>query len=264
LKEEEMKKRPRGKKWTSLVLFMTFLFLSTSPIPAGKGPKIKFKEESKDFGRVKQGETLTHVFVFKNEGDETLKIKSVRTSCGCTAALASNDEIAPGKSGEVKVSFDTRGYMQKTAKYIYVESNDLSQSTTTLTLTADIEVPPMPKINLSAYSIDLGLILENEEILAKAKVENKGELELEASFIHKEASFYWKGKKISSPLKVASGKAEEIEIIIPAPKRTGLVREYIQIRSNDPLRPTLSLSLSGYIVTYKQVEELFAKLKKRG
>lgn len=259
--EEEMKKRLCGKKWASLVLFAAFLALSTSLVPAGKGPKIKFREESKDFGRVKQGEALTHVFVFKNEGDETLKIKSVRTSCGCAAALASNDEIAPGKSGEVKVTFDTRGYVQKTSKYIYVESNDLSQSMTTLTLMADIEVPPMPRMNLSVYSIDLGLILENEEIRAKAKVENSGELELEASFIHKEASFYWKGKKISSPLRVASGKAEEFEIRIPAPKRTGLVREYIQVRSNDPLRPTLSLSLSGYIVTHKQLKELFAKYK---
>lgn len=259
-----MKKRLCGKKWVSPVLLLAFFFLLTNLVPGGKGPKIKFREESKDFGRVKQGETLTHIFVFKNEGDETLKIKSVRTSCGCTAALASNQEIVPGKSGEVKVTFDTRGYSQKTSKYIYVESNDLSQSTATLTILADIEVPPMPRMNLSAYSIDLGLILENEEIQAKAKVENRGELELEASFIHKEASFYWKGKKISSPLRVASGKAEEIEIRIPAPKRTGLVREYIQIRSNDPLRPTLSLSLNGYIVTQKQVEELLAKLKKKG
>ena len=65
-----------------LVLILVCLLLSGSFIFAGKGPKIKFREESKDFGKMKQGEVLTHVFVFKNEGDENLVIKRVKTSCG--------------------------------------------------------------------------------------------------------------------------------------------------------------------------------------
>ncbi|HDZ26388.1 MAG TPA: DUF1573 domain-containing protein, partial [Candidatus Aminicenantes bacterium] len=90
------------KSRISLVLILACLLLSAGPIFAGKGPKLKFREESKDFGKVKQGEVLTHVFVFKNEGDETLVIKRVKTSCGCTAALLSKKEIAPGAEGEIK------------------------------------------------------------------------------------------------------------------------------------------------------------------
>jgi len=41
-------------------------------------PKIEFKEETFDFGKIIQGEAVTHVFEFENMGDETLTIKNVR------------------------------------------------------------------------------------------------------------------------------------------------------------------------------------------
>jgi hypothetical protein len=44
-----------------------------------------------------------------------------------------------------------------------------------------------------------------------------------------------------------------------ARRRTGLLREYVMIKSNDKRRPTLSLYLSGYSVTTKQLKELFKK-----
>jgi len=250
-----------GKKHTSLILVLALILLSGSLAFAGNGAKIKFKKESQDFGRVKQGEVLNYVFVFKNEGDEILEIRNVRTSCGCTAALVSNEQIMPGKEGEIKVTFDTRGFVKRVTKYVYVESNDPAQPSKELTLSAEIEVQPRPVINPESYSLDVGLLLEQEEIKARTKIENKGELELELTCFHKDGSFFSKGKSISFPLRIPAGKGEEIEIRIAPPKRTGAVREYVQIKSNDPLRPNLSLSLSAYVITKKQLKELFAKYK---
>jgi hypothetical protein len=150
-----------------LALILVLILFSAGSIFAGKGPKIKFKEESKDFGKMKQGKVLTHIFVFENEGDETLKINRVKTSCGCTAALLSNKEIAPGGKGEIKLTYNTRGFQGKNTKYIDVESNDPAQPRKRLAVSVEIEVPPRPKIFLDRYAIDLGLILENEVIQAK-------------------------------------------------------------------------------------------------
>ena len=244
-----------------LVLILACLLLSGSFIFAGTGPKIKFREESKDFGKMKQGTVLTHIFVFKNEGDETLKIKKVTTSCGCTAALLSKKEIAPGEEGEIKLTFNTKGFEGKNTKYIDVESNDPAQTRKRLTVSAEIEIPPRPRIFLDRYAIDLGLILENEEIQAKAKVKNRGELELRVNCTHKLASFFSGGEKITFPLKIAAGKEAEVEIRIPPSKRKGVMREYVVIKSNDPMKPNLSLYLSGYITTKQQLKELFAKYK---
>jgi len=259
--EEVAMRRLAGKEQSRAFFVLTLILFLGSLIFAEKGAKIAFKEESWDFGKVKQGQVLNHVFKLKNIGDEPLKIKDVSTSCGCTAALVSNAEILPGKEGEIKVTIDTRGYTDKITKYVFVESNDPAQYSKELTVTAEIEVPPTPRMFLDKSYLDLGLILDQDEIQARAKIENKGELELKVTCSHQHASFYSRGKILSFPLKIAAGKAEEIEIRIPPQKKTGLMREFILIRSNDPLRPNLSLALSAYLVSPKQLKELFAKYK---
>ncbi len=43
-----------------------------------KVPKISFNELHHDFGRVKQGSTVEHVFTFRNIGEGVLKIKKLK------------------------------------------------------------------------------------------------------------------------------------------------------------------------------------------
>lgn len=54
-----------------LSVFGTGVYLS-----AGEA-QIFFKEKSHDFRVIKQGETVTHVFIFKNTGGETLYIREI-------------------------------------------------------------------------------------------------------------------------------------------------------------------------------------------
>ncbi|MHC4831688.1 MAG: DUF1573 domain-containing protein, partial [Planctomycetota bacterium] len=61
-----------------------------------------------DFGEVQHGVVVEKTFRFKNTGTSELRLLRVDTSCGCTAALPSKVEFAPGEAGELKVSFTTR------------------------------------------------------------------------------------------------------------------------------------------------------------
>jgi hypothetical protein len=229
---------------------------------ANQGPQMKFQEEKWDFGKLKEGQVKSHVFVFNNSGSAPLHIKRVRTSCGCAAALISDKNVEPGKKGELKVTLNSRGYEGNIVKYIYVESNDRSQPVKQLQISADIEVPPRPRIDLERYSVDSGLILEGEPIPAKALIRNRGERELKVTFSHRDATYLHKGKSIESDLRIAAGKEAEVEIKIPPRAKQGLIREYILLKSNDTRRPNLSLYVSGYIVTKKQLKELFDKYEK--
>lgn len=237
------------------------LFVVSASLSGGKGPQIKFDGEVKDFGKAKQGEVLEHVFRFTNAGDSTLVINKVRTTCGCTAALVSERKLQPGQKGEIKVSFNTRGYAGNVAKYVYVETNDPAHPTKQLTVKAAIDVPPRPIIELDQYSRDLGLLLEGEEIQTQVKIMNKGELELSVTFSHQDAEFFEKKRRISPPLKIAAGQDKDVIVKIPKRKGQRLLREYVLFRSNDPMRPNLSLYLSGYVVTKKQLKALFDKYK---
>lgn len=228
-----------------------------------EGPRIVFEESQWDFGKVKEGAVLTHNFVFRNNGDSSLIIQRVKTSCGCTAALASTQEIPPGQKGEIQVKFHTRGYAGNVSKFIFVESNDSDQPRKRLVVSADIEVPPRPQIQIRNLSQDVGLILEGEALSTQTTIVNKGERKLRVEFSHKQAAFFHKGKEIDSSIAVAPGKKVDIEIKIPALQKKGLLREYVMIESNDPRRPRMSLYISGYVVTQKQLKELFDKYKKQ-
>jgi hypothetical protein len=255
-----MRRTGFGRIWafaTALVVILGFSILWGE----GHQSKIKFKELTHSFGKIKQGAVLTYEFVFTNEGDAPLLIQKVLASCGCTAALVSDEKVAPGKQGVIEVKLDSQGYGGQISKVIYVDSNDPVQARMMLEITADIEIPPSPKIELDKYNYEGGLILEGEDFIANLKVMNKGEQELRVEFSHRNAAYFLKGKPASSPLKIAAGKEAEIEIRIPTDGRSGTLREYVLIKSNDPVRTAISLYTSGYIATKQQLKELFAKYK---
>ncbi len=255
-----MEKSLPKKGIAASLAFLSLIFLASLTYGAGQ-PKIKFKETTWDFGKVKQGEVVSHEFAFANEGDETLIIQKVSTSCGCTAALVSAEKIQPGKEGRIGVKFDTRGYGGPVKKLVYVDSNDPGNAHHQLEVAADVEVPPSPKIDLDPYNYDAGLIVEGEELKANFKIISKGELELRVEFSHRSAAFSIAGKPVTPPLKIAGGKDVTVEVRIPTQGRTGVVREYVLIKSNDPMRTTLSMYLSGYIISKAQLKDLFNKYK---
>lgn len=231
-------------------------FLSVGPA-AAQGPEITFSQEKWDFGRIKEGEVVTHVFSFTNTGDAVLEIQRVRTSCGCAAALVSQKKLSPGEKGEIKVTFNTRGYSGNVTKYVYVHSNDPRRSHVQLAVSASIDVPPRPRIGLDRYTIDLGLVLEGEKLAADAVIGNTGELELEVHLSHKNALFLSGGDEIQGPVKIPAGKSKSVKIQLQPGNSTGLLREYILLKTNDPQRSNLSIYMSGYIVTEDQLRDLF-------
>ena len=60
----------------------------TVPQATTNPPRIAFTETVFDFGKVEQGDQVNHLFRFTNQGGRDLRIESVKTSCGCTAAVS--------------------------------------------------------------------------------------------------------------------------------------------------------------------------------
>src|SRR5215813_8435052 len=133
---------------------------STAPAaPATGAPHIVFAEPVFDFGKVEQGEQVTHLFRFTNQGGQELRIESVKTSCGCTAAVISEDVIPPGKEGTISATFDTTHFSGEKAKGITVYSNDPLQPVTTLTLQGEVTI----EVAAEPAQLYLGRLRRGEE-----------------------------------------------------------------------------------------------------
>ena len=84
---------------------------NTTAEPASTLPvtTVEFVEDNHNFGEIKEGEKVSHVFKFRNSGTNPLKVENVKPSCGCTTPDWSKDEVAPGEEGFVTVEFDSKG-----------------------------------------------------------------------------------------------------------------------------------------------------------
>ena len=224
-------------------------------------PRAVFKETTYDFGKVKQGDVVSHEFVFKNAGGAPLLVEKVETTCGCTAALVSEKKIAPGKEGKIKTTFDTRGYSGRLSRYVYLISNDGENARRELSLVADIQVPPSARIDVDRYNVDMGLVLEGESPSALVVIKSAGERELKVEMAHEDARFFSGGKPLVSPFFLPTGQSREVEIRFPPQAKTGLMRDYVLVKSNDPVRSTLSIYVSRYVVSRKELKDLFEKYK---
>ena len=78
--------------------------------------KIRFKEDTVDYGSIEKGSDGVRVFEFTNTGDAPLIISDVKSSCGCTVPKKPDGPIAPGASSTIQVKYDTNrvGPIRKT------------------------------------------------------------------------------------------------------------------------------------------------------
>lgn len=72
-----------------------------------KMPIIKFDKEQHDFGRLSKGEVVSYSFKFTNTGNADLIVKECNATCGCTVADFPKNNIKPGESGFITVTFNS-------------------------------------------------------------------------------------------------------------------------------------------------------------
>ena len=117
--------------------------LVNNPITAEKGkqtaplPKLSFDKLRHNFGKINQGESVSHQFVFTNTGQAELIINNAKGSCGCTVPKWPRKPIAPGESEEIKVTFNSAGKSGKQRKIITLVTNAIP-NTIVLTVSAEI------------------------------------------------------------------------------------------------------------------------------
>ena len=97
---------------------------ATQPeVPTGPTTVMSFGETDFDFGSVDEGEVVSHVYKFKNTGNEPLILSDAKGSCGCTVPQWPREPIAPGGEGEIKVEFNSKGKKGKRNQKVTITAN---------------------------------------------------------------------------------------------------------------------------------------------
>ncbi|RZK98075.1 MAG: DUF1573 domain-containing protein [Hymenobacter sp.] len=119
------------------------------------GAQIKFSEEKYDFGSIKQGDVVDHVFKFKNTGTQPLVISNVQASCGCTIPDWTKEPVAPGKMGMISAKFNSAGKMGMQTKVLTIESN-AAAGAATVSLVGEVKDPTAASATADVNTADAG------------------------------------------------------------------------------------------------------------
>lgn len=73
--------------------------------------EFSFKKSTIKFPKTKQGVVLHGDYEFTNTGNQPLIISEIKVACSCTKYEFPKEPILPGKSGVIKVTYDSKdGY----------------------------------------------------------------------------------------------------------------------------------------------------------
>ncbi|HJQ24469.1 MAG TPA: DUF1573 domain-containing protein [Blastocatellia bacterium] len=101
-------------------------------------PRAVVPQTAYEFGDIYKGETISNLFVIRNEGSADLIIKDFVGTCGCEV-LNVDRVIAPGKAGWARVEISTASQPGgKFFKSALLHTNDPEHATINLTLMANV------------------------------------------------------------------------------------------------------------------------------
>ena len=104
------------------------------------GPKIQFESLVHDYGTLEKGGDGNCEFVFTNTGTEPLILSNVRASCGCTTPSWTQKPVLPGKTGTIKVRYNTNNVGGFT-KTVTVTSNAVNNPRVQLKIKGNVTKP---------------------------------------------------------------------------------------------------------------------------
>jgi len=217
-------------------------------------PSLTVSEEIGDLGKIKPDEEQTHIFTLKNEGGETLIIERVQAPCGCTATMLSEERIPPGKTVQLEVTFNPRGYDGEVTQSVYIYSNDPENQRKRIAIKADVEHIPSPEIELSSQIWDLSLVSRGDSSNFTLKIANQGDLNLDIESIDIPEHIHYDQELLIFPKQLAPEEEVEISFTYDSSEhKIGVVREYVRLVTNDPDQKNVTLRIEGYIKEKEQI-----------
>jgi hypothetical protein len=256
-------------RFTPLAVAMTtIVMVAFAPMTsAADGPKMNVPEKIQDMGKVAQGEVLDVDFPIVNEGDETLEIKAVRPTCGCTVADFDR-EIAPGETGYIKAKLDTQDFSGPISKSILVMTNDPQDPTTTLVIKTEVHpyVQVLPRALVRFNAVRHEPMEQKVTVVADEDVKD-----FEITGVKSSAPFLLASvSPLPADQRLAGKSAQQYEVTMTMDDNppVGPVNAVLEIETNHPKAKNVPVKVFGVVrsllhVTPSQVQFGSVEAKKQ-
>lgn len=222
-------------------------FAQTAPT----GPELNWAEKmferlNLDFGVVARGAECKYQLKLRNLYQETINITNVSTSCGCSAAKPSSNQILSGQEAYIEISMDTARFMREKTSSALVTLSEPTKG-----LRVEVKIP-------------LKVYIRTDVVFTPGSV-NFGAVDLGAGSERKITLAYagradWKVVNIKSPKPYISAQAVEtsrnpaagtanydLVVTLAADAPAGTVREQLTLVTDDQANPHVPLPVEARV-----------------
>lgn len=224
----------------------TLVLMLISVAYAFASPVAFIENNNQKLGKILEGEKPQITFTISNNGDETLKLTDVHTTCGCTVAELTAGVIAPGSSVTVIVTFDSRGYSGEIRKAVTVTTNDPQHGSLSLAFEGEVftrfEIEPSV-LYLRDVEQDKGKVVE---LIFQDNTDDR----IEITDLKVDDRRLTARAVRTSP--VGSRYRAKIVVTVPPGLPLGSFDTHLKVKTNDRLVPGDSIYIIGKIVKNRQ------------
>ncbi len=237
----------------SLLFFVCIVF----QVIAQEGPLMKLEIFRHDFGRIYEVDgPVVHSFAFENVGTDTLMPIRLKTSSPNVKGDFVPEKVAPGKKGEIRVTFDPKDESGRVDKVISIRTNDVKYPVRQLGFIA--EVVEREKTILDYYPVAVGNLrfksthvamdlLKNTEVRNDTfKIYNSGTNPIEMEVVS--APEYTEWQCVPKTIKPASEGFIRVTYHADRCFKWGLDMETFTLKTNDSLVPEKRLSIGVNVI----------------
>jgi len=238
---------PVSARFKDKVLLSVAVSVLIGPVAFG-APKLELGATRVDFGPLMHGTAVDRRLRFRNAGDEPLTITAVRSSCpSCSVPSRPPESIAPGQEDFITLTYQAKGAVGDQRAVLYIHSNDPVEPEKTITITATIVSPDgAPRLSCNPAKLDLGVISVRQASMARLALGNGVSSQKALKIEGVTAS---EGCVVLKPFprEIAPGQKQALSVEVFA-REPGVVREWVNIETNDPVTPIVNVPIEGYAV----------------
>ncbi len=220
------------------------------PPPARSKARLEALEPNYNFGCIHSDniKTISHTFVLRNTGEETLIISKVRPSCGCTSAVASANQIAPGATATVTATLNPKGKYGNQTITVRINSNDPDNASQVLRMSGTI----LSAWRILPLQLDMGGMGKVQSITKEIKVTSqylKEEPQFRITAIKTEspniraATIETPAPKTGPPNPSIVEVQRTVRVSLTSGSTEGDQSQHIYIATDDPKNPTHTVTV---------------------
>ncbi len=218
-------------------------------------PRLEVEPTQFDLGRMEQEQVRHLTVTLRNTGQAPLRIEDVETSCGCTAAKPDRDELQPGESTRLQITFNSKKFDGPQLKEVTIRTNDPHNPAQKVEIRVDVHAPlhirPRPQMGFNR--VGRGETPENTVVISTDDVP---ELEITPEKYRRDLF-----DVTISPASAQTPAAREVTVTLRPDAPIGMFRELITLRTNVPDAPTVDLEAAGEVVAPVMIDPAKVNLR---